>query len=306
MILFAVIGLATLLVAIAPALTARPGGVASGTEEYDCGGSCHDKASTAVMTMSASNLTVATGGSVTVTVTVSGSQSGSILGVMLVSSLSPVPASIPSAAGWIITADPSGSTTYNYYEIMNYAGSASFVWTLTAPPTQGVYQLFARVMHGGGEAYAEDDTAGLSFIVGNVGTPGVPTVIITSPIEGEKATGTITVNANIPSSQPIAYASLKMDGVEIGNKSSAPYSWSVDTTTYADGTHVLNITAVDTSGHAGYEQVTVTFDNSASNKELIAWFWTMAAGSIAIVAWVGVLTVVALMIRRRHIEKGAK
>lgn len=295
-----------LLVAIASPLTARPGGVASGTEEYDCGGSCHDKTSSAVIAMSASNLTVPTNGTVTVTVDVSGSQSGSILGVMIVSSLSPIPESIPGNAGWNITADPSGTTTYNYYEATNYAGSATLEWTLRAPSTSGVYPLFARVMHGGGQAYAVDDVSGLSFVVGNAGSLGAPTVMITSPVANEETKGIVTVDANIPSNQPIAYATLTVDGVLIGNKSSAPYSWTIDTNTYADGTHVINITAVDTMGNHGYKQVTVTFNNAGSSKEILAWLWTMAAGSIAIVAWVGVLIVAALVIRKRHIEKVGK
>jgi hypothetical protein len=253
--------------------------------------------------MGASNLNPEKSASVTVTVNVSGSQSGEILGVMIISALSPVPESVPTAAGWTITSDPGGAPGVNYYEIRNYAGQTSMTWTLTAPSANGVYTLYARVMHGGGAEYAGDYTAGLSFVVGSSGTPGVPNVIITSPLAEETVKGTVTVNANIPSTTPVAYAVLRFDGVEIGNKTSAPYSWQIDTRTYPDGDHVVNVTAVDEAGHVGYKELTMTIDNARVNEQLLSWIWTMAAGTIAIVAWTGVLVVIALMIRRRHIMK---
>lgn len=306
-VLLTIACLSTILFMISPVLSARPNGVGTGVEQYGCAGSCHDKASTAVVTMAASNLSPAKSASLTVIVNVSGGQAASILGVMLVSALSPVPESVPTAAGWTITSDPGGAPGNNYYEIRNYAGQTSMTWTVTSPATDGVYSLYARVLHGGGDNdYAVDDDAGLSFVVGSTGTPGVPNVIITSPLAGQIVKGTVTVNANIPSSLPVAYASIKFDGVEIGNKTAAPYSWQIDTRTYNDGDHVINVTAVDSSGNAGYKEITMTIDNSAVNEQLISWIWTMAAGSIAIIAWTGVLVVVALMIRRRHIQKGGR
>lgn len=300
-----------LLVLISPVIDARRNGVGSGTEEYDCGGSCHEVLSSATITMFASNLTPATGQSLTVTVNVSGGSSDAILGVMIVSSLSPVPASIPSAAGWVITSDPSGSATDNYHEITNYASQTSMIWTLAAPSQAGIYTLYARVMHGAPSGaseveYAKNYVDGLSFAVGSAGTPGIPNVILTSPTQGSTVESSMTVNANIPSIQPIAYAILKLDGVEIGNKSTAPFAWTIDTRAYADGDHVLNVTAVDVIGNVGYKQVTVNINNANANTELLSWVWTMAAGSIAIVAWIGVMIVVALMIRRRHILKEGK
>lgn len=305
-ILLTTVCLLAIIILMSPVMSARRGGVGSGTEEYDCGGSCHTALSSATITMFASNLTPALGGTVTVTVNVSGGNSGPILGVIIVSSLSPVPASIPTAAGWGITTDPSGSTKDNYYEISNYASQTSMVWTLTAPQQSGIYSLYARVMHGGGSEYAKNYVDGLSFAVGSAGIPGIPNVILTSPTEGSTVKGSITVNANIPSAQPIAYAVLKLDGTEIGNRSAAPFAWTIDTQTYADGDHILNITAVDVVGNVGYKQITMHVDNAATNTELLAWVWTMAAGSIAIVAWIGVMIVIALMIRRRYTQKEGK
>ncbi len=287
-------------VVISPSLMATPGGVSSQNEEYDCGGSCHTQPSTATVTMWASAQHLALGADVDVVVNVSGGQAVDIMGVMIVSVTSPVPASIPTVNGWVIRSDP-GGTNFNYNEDTTYAGSLSMRWQLSAPSIAGTYSLFARIVHGGGAAYAEDYSAGVTFLVGNLSTTG-PTVLITAPVNGTTVKGVVPVDATIIGSAPISYVSLKLDGVEIANKSSGPFTWSLESTIYKDGTHVVNVTAVDVNGKAGYHQTEITISNSELNNVLIQWVWTMAAGTVAILAWVGVLMVIALMIRRRHMR----
>lgn len=299
-LMLAVMGALVLLVTTAPVMTAYQGGVESSTQEYDCGGSCHTKASTATVSMVASKTSLTPSQALTVTVTVNGGQAEGILGVMLITTLSPVPESIPSAKGWGITVDPSGSTALNYFETLDYAGSGTYMWTLTAPTADGPYQLYARVMHGGGnQAYSVNDAAGISFIVGSSGLPTGPVVSIISPLASEKIHGAITISASIPSTTPIAYAVLTVDGIVRENKTAGPFTWSLDTQLLSDGKHTINITAGDAEGHRGYSQITVTVDNAAANILLLNWVWTMAAGSIAIIAAISVMMVVALLIRRR-------
>lgn len=243
---------------------------------------------------------LAPGAEVEVVVNVSGGQAVDIMGVMIVSVTSPVPASIPTVDGWVIKSDPEG-TTFNYYENTTYNGALSAHWRLSAPEIPGTYSLFTRIMHGGGAAYAEDYSAGLAFLVGNLSTTG-PTVLITAPVNGTTVKGVVPVDATVISAAPVRYVVLKLDGVEIANKSSGPFTWSMESTIYKDGVHTLNVTAVDVNGKAGYQQIEVTISNSALNSALISWVWTMAAGTVAILAWVGVLIVIALMIRKKVIE----
>ena len=293
--------LVPIILAAAPLTNARLGGEGSGIRQYDCGSSCHVTPSTAVVTMSAPSLTVEKGGSVTVTVSVSGGNSGPILGVMLVASLSPDPSSLPSAAGWTITADPSGSGTNNYYEISSYAGLVSLQWSLTAPLTDGNYPLFARVHHGGGgEAQFANNEAGLSFLVGTGGISGAPVVNIISPSDWEYVEGVITVSASIQSSTPIAYALLQIDGVVVDNKSQEPFQWDVNTTEYANGELSLNVTAYDTNGSFGHKEITVNVNNPVAEKAVLNWVW-MAVGGVAII--LGIVAV-ALFMRKKPKEEG--
>jgi hypothetical protein len=141
-------------------------GASSSNEDYMCGGSsCHGFVSAASISMSASKLNPVEGEQITVTVTVAGSEaSGTALGVFLLRSLT-TSGDQPSVDGWVIVSDPSGSTTFNYYEEASVTGGVVWTWTLNAPTTAGTYYLYASEHHGNGERYYKDDTVGLTFTV---------------------------------------------------------------------------------------------------------------------------------------------
>lgn len=286
------------MVVASPNLAAYRGGVADSNQQYGCSTECHTVKSSSVITMWASNATPAPGASVTVIVNVTGGEaSASPLGIMIISALARS-SSLPSDAGWTIVTDPTGVTAYDYHEESAYVGSVSMTWTLNAPNSPGVYTLFAREIHGKTDTYYNDFSAGIAFVVGSA-TPGVLTVFITSPISGTEISGTITVGASILPVENISYATLSVDGNLVDNKSSAPFSWSLDTKQYSDGAHVLKVIAVNSTGGVGTEEIAVTINNAAPEKTLLSWVWTMAAGSILIVAMLALMMVVALLIRRR-------
>ena len=296
--LLALVALVMGAVVITPTSDAFKGGAGSGTQQYDCGSSCHVTLGGATVTMSASSLNLTRGESVFVTVTVSGSNSGPILGVMLVSLLDPVPASVPTAAGWTITTDPSGSGTNNYYEMTNYAGEASLQWTLTAPQTDGTYNLYARVHHGGGaESQYENFDLGLSFVVGAGTIPGAPSIVITSPLDGATVQNTMVVDATITGSSAIAYALLTIDNVLVDNKSASPFRWDIDTLNYTNGVHTLNVTAYDVDGRSGYREISFVVNNIAEKREIPAWVWIAVGGAAAAVAGI-----VAVMYTKKRLK----
>lgn len=307
------------VIVLAPGIYANPGGVGSKNLEYDCGGSCHDAVSTSVITMSATNTTPAPGGAVTVTVTVSGGEaSDSELGVMIVSATT-YTNSQPSADGWAIVADPSGSTMFNYYEVQEYSGSVSLSWDLTAPSTLGVHVLFAREMHGGPGTYANDYATGLVFTVtdysaggdggddgGTDTTANIPTVWITSPSNAATVSGNVTINANIVSVDEIVSATLKIDGTIIGELTSTPFSWTVDTTNMTEGGHTITVTVVDSTGDSVSKEIAVFVDNESELVSMLEWVVTIGAGAVTIVCVVGMMVVLALYIRKRVVERRSR
>ncbi len=238
----------------------------------------------------------------TVTVTVTGGEAtGAPLGIMLLSALTST-GGMPSEEGWTITADPSGTTAYNYYQVNAYAASLAATWTMAAPATPGNYVLYAREVHGNGDTYTNTNVAGVSFVVGTPGVaPGLQ-VIITSPAAGEEVSGSIIVNANLIPMENISYAILRIDGVVYDNKTSSLFAWTLDTTTFSNQAHTLNVTAVNATGGVGYDELTIVVNNAGGPKELLTWMLTIGAGSVALVASIGVAIVLALMIRKKIVE----
>ena len=292
------------LVALTPGLNAYPGGYEDADVQYGCGDGCHTTISNSIISMNASKTDLGPGEIVSVTVTVEGAEADdSPLGVMIVSSLNPS-GSLPSDAGWTIISDPFGGA-HNYVQLEDYQDTASLTWSLRAPDAEGTYTLYAQELHGEGSRYVNDYSAGLMFAVGEGEVPvsGVPSVIISSPSSGSNVSGKITVAATIVSSAAVDYAILRIDCMIVDNRSEAPFAWEIDTESYADGLHLINITAVDEEGGKGYKEVMISVNNAEKKEEMLAWITTMVVGSIAIVAAMGVLIVVALMVRRRIVGK---
>jgi len=260
LLVFALIGLT-----LAPPALSSAGGVGNrNLQSSDCG--FHSVASTATISMSTSNLQPAEGEKITVSVTVSGGASSGKMGVMLTSKLSGTTGTTPPENGWTIVSDPSG-TTYNYVETA-YSGSKTYVWTLTAPPTAGVHKLYAMAFHGSA-AYVKVDTNGLSFIVQAQTpppppAPGAPSVQITAPSNGQTVKGVIDVIATVSAqgSATIRSVELKVDGKMVSVLSAEPFHWMLNTTQYADGSHTLTLTAIDSIGASGTAQLFIDVANA--------------------------------------------
>lgn len=303
-------------VVLMPSIVAYNNGYGSADLEYDCGGSgsCHVADSACIITMAASNSTPEPEGVVTVWVNVSGGQaSGSPLGVMIVSATT-TSNSMPSADGWTILSDPSGTTTYNYYEIPSYESSVSMAWELSAPSTLGVHLLYARVMHGNGGMYAEDSDGLMVTVTDYSSANGdddgvatnIPILVITSPSNAATVSGNITVNANVVSVDEIESATLTIDKVVVSELTSKPFSWTVDTTNMTEGGHVLKVTVTDSTGDTVSEEITVFVDNESELVSMLEWLVTMGAGTMIIISFSSILMVLALYIRKRVVEGGRK
>lgn len=294
--------------AASPSIFSFSGGVNSSDVEYGCGGVCHQGQSAAIVEMWTPALQVAPGAVVQVTVNVTGAEaSESFLGVMIVGGLVAAD-SHPSNFGWTIVLDPSGVTSYNYFQLASYSGQASLTWTLSAPSTEGASELYAREMHGGGAAYATDCISPLRFSVKQANAdfgdpepePCVPSIDVECPCEGEPVNGQVMIQARINSTNQIAYTLMVVDGQVIDNKTSGPYTWTIDTTAFSDGQHVVRIIAVDADGDASVAEITLIVDNIDEGAAMKAWIATMVAGSLGIVAFAAVLILICVVLAARN------
>jgi len=301
------------LIAFAPAMSAYNDGATNGNHDLNsCG--CHTTESACTIAMSASKTTLIPGETVTVTVNVTSSETvDDLIGVMILSDIDNDLK--PYDEGWTITSDPDGlPNNYSYYENTSTGNDASFTWTLAAPIAEGSYTLYAREYHGDPGAvirYYKDDTTGIAFTVAipEPGDTGL-TVYFTSPANGATVTDNFTVAATITPEGNVSYAVLKMDGEEIGNKSTGPFSWTINPADYDNGTYVLNLTAEDITGNRSYAEITITVDNTVDDtngdngngkdEDEIRrdWVATLLAGSIAIITIGAAMILAALFVRR--------
>ncbi|HEY3420737.1 MAG TPA: Ig-like domain-containing protein [Methanomassiliicoccales archaeon] len=247
---------------IAPVL-GSPGGVGNkNLQANSC--SAHNIVSTSnTVTVTASKLNPAPSEQITVTASLSGSGgSGSKAGIALFTALSGSSGTAPADKGWTIVTDPSG-TTYNYNE-KSYSGSASFAWTMKAPAAAGTYSIYARAYMGPTFNY-KDAAAPLTFTVASAAVVSAPTVTVTAPASGATVSGTfsVTATATAGTGASISSVDLKVDSVSVGAKTVSPYTWSINSASYTNAAHTLNITATDSAGRKGYAQISVTVSNAA-------------------------------------------
>jgi iron complex transport system substrate-binding protein len=96
-----------------------------------------------------------------------------------------------------------------------------------------------------------------SIIINNGGT----NINIRSPTEGATLSGQMDVNVDAVSPRGISYVEISLDGNKIGNRTVAPYVWSIDSTAYSNGEHILMAKAVDQLGVKAEMTSNIIFNN---------------------------------------------
>jgi hypothetical protein len=95
-----------------------------------------------------------------------------------------------------------------------------------------------------------------------------PTVSITSPANGATISGTTTVSCNASDNVGVASVQLQIDGANVGSAdTSAPYTFALNTASYANGSHTLTAIARDAAGNQTTSgSVAVNISNSTGGS----------------------------------------
>jgi O-glycosyl hydrolase len=108
--------------------------------------------------------------------------------------------------------------------------------------------------------------AGTVFtLTGGASTPAdpVPTVAVTSPLAGATVSGTVPVTASATASAGVSGVQFTLDGAKLASEdTSAPFAVSWDTTSSANGTHVIAATVRDAAGRTATSIDTVVTVNN--------------------------------------------
>ncbi|MHC4703306.1 MAG: Ig-like domain-containing protein, partial [Planctomycetota bacterium] len=102
--------------------------------------------------------------------------------------------------------------------------------------------------------------------VENVDEP--PAVTVTSPADGARVSGQVTVTADASDDKGVDQVEFFVGASSIGIDTNAGDGWSVswDTTQSPDGAHTIRATATDTSGQTTSNSVDVTVDNTQETR----------------------------------------
>ncbi len=105
----------------------------------------------------------------------------------------------------------------------------------------------------------------------SLGDVKAPALSITAPAAGATLSGTATVAATSSDDVEMRELQFRLSGIEVGRDATAPYSLTFDTTKYSNGSHLLEVIAIDTAGNAMNRRITVTIGNSAAATTTTGW-----------------------------------
>jgi Domain of unknown function (DUF4082)/Concanavalin A-like lectin/glucanases superfamily/Bacterial Ig domain/Secretion system C-terminal sorting domain len=140
------------------------------------------------------------------------------------------------------------------------AAPYSLPWN-TASATNGTYTLTARARDAAGNTTT---SAGVVVTVSNVPDVTPPTVSLTAPVAGN-VSGVINVSANAADNIGVAGVQFLLNGANLGAEDiAAPFTYSWNTITVANGTYTLTARARDAAGNTTTSAgVIVTVSNSS-------------------------------------------
>ncbi|GFO66543.1 hypothetical protein GMLC_01220 [Geomonas limicola] len=170
-----------------------------------------------------------------------------------------------SATVQVAASDNVGVTKVEYYLNGTLQGSATsapytFSWN-TLSSVNGTYTLSAKAYDATGNV---GQSASVTVIVFNDTTP--PSVSITSPSAGSTLGQTATVQIAASDNVAVTKVEYYLNGILQGSATSAPYAFSWNTLSNANGSYTVTAKAYDAAGNVGQSAgiaVTVFNDTSA-------------------------------------------
>ena len=182
-------------------------------------------------------------------------------------------------------ADDTGVTKVEFYlddAIMATDTSAPYEWSWNTTTTlDGTHSVTSK-------AFDAADNSASSAAVSVTVDNSAPSTSITAPAAGVTVAGTTLVTASASDNTAVTAVEFLLDGVLKSTDTTAPYEWSWDTTSAANGSHSLTSRASDSAGNSATSAaVSVTVSNSTS-ADISGWkvtqsnstlTWTVPAGT---------------------------
>jgi len=105
---------------------------------------------------------------------------------------------------------------------------------------------------------------------GGGGDTTLPTCSITSPTNGSTVSGTVTITASATDNVGVTKVEIYVDGALRTTDTVSPYTWSWNTTTFANSSHTITAKAYDAANNMKQaSNVTVTVNNASGPTQLL-------------------------------------
>src|SRR5437867_39317 len=235
----------------------------------------------------------ASGGTISAIVTGTGTGSDTTPPIVTITSptSNPTYTSTGSALSLQGTAtDNVGVTQMTWVNSRGGSGTATGTssWTASAIALQlgsNVLTVTAR------DAAGNTATANLTVTLSDTTSP---TIAVTAPAAGTTVTSTVVVSGSATDNVGVAGVQFKVDGANLGAEvTTAPYGVTWNTTTTADGAHVLTAVARDAAGNVATSAgVTVTVANAVADANpqpidgtsaVSSQVWLAVTSSVAVI-----------------------
>jgi len=148
--------------------------------------------------------------------------------------------------------------------VLKAAGNVSpftYSWN-TAAETNGSAILTVKAYDAAGNV---GQSSAVTVTINNVPDNSAPSVTITAPANNATVSGTATISAAASDNVGVTQVEFYVNGALKSTASAAPFSYSWNTTTVANGSYTLSAKAYDAAGNVGQSSnVSVTVNNVAS------------------------------------------
>ncbi|HEY0140183.1 MAG TPA: Ig-like domain-containing protein [Thermoanaerobaculia bacterium] len=145
--------------------------------------------------------------------------------------------------------------------------------TITEPLTSGSYWYYVRVIQPDGHD-AWSAPMWITYQAGAGGDTIAPTTLITAPAAGATVSATVSVTATASDNVGVSRVEFFLDGTLQSTDTTSPYAWSWNSTTAANGAHVLQSKAYDAANNAGTStSISVTVSNGGGGTSASVGGW---------------------------------
>lgn len=140
----------------------------------------------------------------------------------------------------------------------NHIGSSTTT-TFTDHVAAGTYYYLVTARDAAGNSSAPSNEASGTALSDTT----APTVLITSPAGGSIVSGAVTLTATASDNVAVASVQFQIDGQNLGTPiTTAPYTTTWNSNSYANGSHTITAIASDVSGNVASASVTVILNNT--------------------------------------------